>query len=96
MPTATIFRWAPPEMSLVEKIEQASGEIVSGGIALFTGAVVWLIRRVLTNQRQIELLQAEIKHRDALRREDREAVKEVRDDVKAMRSEIRDMFRRQE
>lgn len=83
-------------MSFVEKIEQASGELVSAGIALFSGAVVWLIRRVLTNQRQIELLQAEIKHRDALRREDREAVKEVRDDVKAMRSEIRDMFRRQE
>lgn len=83
-------------MSFVERIEQVSGEIVSAGIAMFTGAVVWLIRRVLTNQRQIELLQAEIKHRDALRAEDREAVKEVRDDVKAMRSEIRDMFRRQE
>lgn len=83
-------------MSFVERIEQAGGELISAGIALFTGAVVWLIRRVLTNQRQIELLQAEIKHRDALRAEDREAVKEVRDDVKAMRSEIRDMFRRQE
>ncbi len=83
-------------MSWVEKIEQASGSLISAGITLFSGAVVWLIRRVLTNQRQIELLQAEIKYRDVMRREDREAVKEVRDDVKALRSEIRDMFRRQE
>jgi predicted amino acid dehydrogenase len=46
------------------------------------GAVSWLVRRVLTNQKQIELLEREIKHRDNQRQEDREALSEVRTSVK--------------
>lgn len=60
------------------------------------GGVLWLVRRVLTNQKQIEMLQAEIRHRDEMRKADRDAVKEIKDDVKAMRAEISDLFRRHE
>jgi hypothetical protein len=62
--------------------------IVSTIVATVVGAVAWLIRRVLTNQRQIELLEREIKHRDELRQADRAALSEVRDDVKEIRKAI--------
>ncbi len=66
----------------------AQTSIISTIVATVAGAVVWLIRRVLTNQSQIELLQSEIKHRDRLREDDREALSEVRDDVKEIRKFI--------
>jgi len=81
-------------MSLHDKIDTTS--LATGFVSACGAGFLWLVRRVLTNQRQIEMLQSEIQHRDRLRNEDREAVKEVRDDVKALRSEIRELFRRQE
>jgi uncharacterized membrane protein len=79
-------------VSWIEQAEKmattAQTSIVSTIVATVAGAVVWLIRRVLTNQRQIELLEREIKHRDQLRENDREALNEVRDDVKEIRKYI--------
>lgn len=83
-------------MSWSERVEQAGTSLTVGLIASVGGGVMWLVRRVLTNQRQIELLQSEIRHRDEMRKADREAVKEIKDDVKAMRSEISALFRRPE
>lgn len=83
-------------MSFVDKIEQMGASVLGALLLSIGGGIMWVVRRVLTNQKQIELLQSEIKHRDGLRQEDREAVREVRDDVKALRQEIRNMFRRQE
>lgn len=55
---------------------------VYGGAAALLGAIAsgvwWLIRRVFTNQQQIELLTKEIAHRDQLRAEDREDMREVK------------------
>jgi len=62
--------------------------IISTVVGTVAGALVWLIRRVMTNQRQIALLEREIKHRDDLRQIDRDALKEVRDDVKDIRKFI--------
>ncbi len=64
-----------------ERLEEAvwwgamgiAGTIASGGW--------WLIRRVFTNQQQIEALQAEIKHRDQLRQEDREQMTKIETSV---------------
>jgi hypothetical protein len=79
-------------VSWIERAEEmaatAQTSIVSTIVATVAGAVVWLVRRVLTNQRQIELLEREIKHRDDLRTADREALTEVRDDVKEIRKFI--------
>lgn len=83
-------------MSWSERIEQAGTSLTVGLIASVGGGVMWLVRRVLTNQRQIELLQSEIRHRDEMRKADRDAVEEIKDDVKAMRSEISALFLRHE
>lgn len=83
-------------MSWSDRIEQAGTSLVMALITACGGGLLWLVRRVVTNQKQIEMLQAEIRHRDEMRKADRDAVKEIKDDVKAMRAEIRDMFRRHE
>lgn len=83
-------------MSLYERIEQVSTSLLAGLIATIGGGILWIIRRVLTNQKQIELLQSEIRHRDAIRAGDREVVQEIKNDVKAMRSEISEIVRRRE
>ena len=46
--------------------------IVSAVITTLVGVVVAFIRIVLTNQKEIALLQSEIKDRDARREEDRQ------------------------
>lgn len=81
-------------MSFIDKIEQASGSIVAAAVATVGGAVVWLIRRIFTNQKQIEMLQREIEVRDMRRDEDRHAFSDLRDEVSEMRKEIREIFLR--
>lgn len=93
MPDSSLQRC---NMSLYERIEQVSTSLLAGLIATIGGGILWLVRRVLTNQRQIELLQSEIRHRDSIRQIDRAAVQEIKEDVKAMRVEIKELFRRKE
>lgn len=57
-------------------------------IGVVVGAVAWLVRRVITNQKQIELLQAEIKHRDSLREADRSDIADVKKDVREIRNAL--------
>ena len=83
-------------MSLIERIEQMGSSLLLAAVTSIGGGILWLVRRVLTNQKQIEMLQSEIRHRDSLRQIDRAAVQEIKEDVKAMRVEIRSMFRRGE
>ena len=74
-------------------------EIVGGIIAMVFGAGAWLVRTVLTNQTEIDLLKEEIKSRDEKRgleasfvierrEEDRAVLMEIRDDLKG---EMRDI-----
>jgi cell division protein FtsL len=79
-------------VSWIEQAERmaatAQNSIITTVVATIAGAIVWVVRRVLTNQRQIELLEREIKHRDDLRKADRGDMKELRDDVKEIRKFI--------
>lgn len=83
-------------MSLFERFEQMGSSLLVAAVTSIGGGILWLVRRVLTNQRQIELLQSEIRHRDSIRQIDRAAVQEIKEDVKAMRVEIKDLVRRKE
>lgn len=83
-------------MSLLERIEQLGSSLLVAAVTSIGGGILWLVRRVLTNQKQIEMLQSEIRHRDSLRQIDRAAVQEIKEDVKAMRVEIKELFRRKE
>jgi uncharacterized membrane protein (DUF106 family) len=74
-------------MSLSERIEQATSHFTAWAIAAVGGFIVWLVRRVFTNQQEIELLKQNLQQRDRLREEDREALLEVKEDVKEMRKD---------
>lgn len=80
-------------MSLMERFEQASNGLLVVIVGAIGSGCLWIVRLVFTNQKQIELLQQEITQRDALRSEDREALKEVKDDVKGLRADFHDFFR---
>lgn len=62
--------------------------------AVFSG-ITWLVRRVLTNERQIALLQQEIKDRDTRRTEDREIMQEIKSDLKEVKRDILDLYKRE-
>lgn len=69
-------------MSWIDRAEQAVANIGTAAVMAIGGGFMWMVRTLLTNQRQIALLQSEIHHRDKLRTEDREAISEVRESVK--------------
>lgn len=76
-------------MSLIERIEQASTGLAVTGITGVASGCVWLVRRIFTNQNQIEMLQRSLEDRDRQRDEDREALADVRIDVREIRDEMR-------
>lgn len=51
--------------------------VVTSLAAAISGGVMWLVRRVLTNQKQIALLEAEMATRAKLREEDRERMAKI-------------------
>lgn len=71
-------------MSVKDYLAGATENVVAWAVTATAGGVVWLIRRVFTNQKQIELLQQELKSRDDMRQRDRDDLKEVKSDVKEL------------
>ena len=67
-------------------------KIIAGAIASVFGAIGWLVRTVLTNNKKIEMLQLEIKNRDSRREEDRKDVAEIKQEMKDLRKELHDYF----
>jgi hypothetical protein len=87
-------------MSWSERLEEAQGSMIAAAAAAIVSGSVWLVRRILTNQKQIELLQREIAMRDERRRDDRQFIESSFDDVKSgmneMREDIRTLFNRKD
>lgn len=75
----------------MDYINNIVGYMVS---ALFAG-ITWLIRRVLTNEKQIALLQLEIRDRDVRRQEDREIMQEIKSDLKEVKRDIIELYKSQ-
>jgi sensor histidine kinase YesM len=75
----------------MDYINNIVGYMVS---ALFAG-ITWLIRRVLTNEKQIALLQLEIRDRDERRQEDREIMQEIKSDLKEVKRDIIELYKAQ-
>lgn len=76
-------------MLFIERIEQASTGLAVTAITGAASGGVWLVRRIFTNQKQIEMLQRSLEDRDRQRDEDREALADVRTDVREIRDEMR-------
>lgn len=69
--------------------------LIGAAISSFFAGVTWLIRRVLTNEKQIALLQLEIRDRDVRRQEDREIMQEIKSDLKEVKRDIIELYKAQ-
>ena len=81
-------------MSLSDAIEKATGSVFAWIAVTVLGGMLWVIRRVFTNQKQIEMLQREIEMRDQRREDDRKALDDIRSDIRDVRSDIKRLFQR--
>lgn len=75
-------------MSLIENLERVGVNLTTAIVTGAAAGVAWIIRHVVTNGKRLELLEREMKHREQLRHEDREALREVRDSVKRLEGRI--------
>ncbi len=87
-------------MSLHDKID-GQGLMtwaITGAAGAFVFASKWVVTHILTNKRQIALLQQEIRHREEARaeekREVREALSQIHTDIKDLRTETLSLFAR--
>ena len=62
---------------MLSKIDDYIYWVVTSLSAAISGGVMWLVRRGLTNQKQIALLEAEMATRAKLREEDRERMAKI-------------------
>lgn len=58
----------------LENIERVGANVTTAIVVSVGGGIMWVIRTLLTNRRMIEMMQAEMRHRDQLRQEDRRTI----------------------
>lgn len=75
-------------VTIWESIEKIGTNVTTAIAVSIGGGVMWVIRTLLTNRRQIEMLQREMEHRDRNRAEDRETLGVVRDAVVRLESHV--------
>ena len=71
---------------MIDKLEGATTSAVTWLVGALLGGVGWLIRRVFTNQKQIEALERELASREKLRTEDRERIAGIETDVRQIKN----------
>lgn len=76
--------------NVIDRLVEATNGLIVSAIGATAGGILWMIRRLLTNQKQIELLEAAIHSRDDQRQEDREVLMDIKKDVKEVRKEMID------
>ena len=75
---------------LFERAEDFAFWVLTTSAAAVSGGIMWLIRQVFTNQKQIEELKRENSYRDKMREDDRKATQQVREEIGEVRDEVRD------
>lgn len=75
-------------VTIWESIEKVGTNVTTAIVVSVGGGIMWVIRTLLTNRRQIEMLQREMEHRDRNRAEDRETLGVVRDAVVRLESHV--------
>ena len=75
---------------MTEKFSHAIDNAVAWLVASVLGGVVYLIRRVFTNQKEIDMLKADLKAREKQREEDREQTAEIKRSVERIEGWIVD------
>lgn len=77
-------------MTFREAFDHGLQSVVTWAVVGFLGGILWLVRRVFTNQKQIELMQQALHDRDSQREVERAEVNRQLDDIKDSQREIKD------
>lgn len=80
-------------MTFKELTEQAASNAVWWFVITVLGAMVWVLRRVFTNHTQIEMLEADLKSRDEIRKRDRSDLQELKQEVRDLTKLVQQMLR---
>lgn len=75
---------------MLDRLEGVANGIAIAIITAIGSGIWWLVRRVFTNQKQLELLEAEMKRREDARREDRDRMTTIETDVRDIKRHIMD------
>jgi len=70
----------------MDKWEHGVNALIASAMAALVTFVSWLLRRVMTNDRKIALLEADLSRREKQREEDRQDVKDVKSDIKDIKN----------
>lgn len=71
-----------------DRVSQVVDNALAWAVAAVLGGIGWLVRRVFTNQKQIELLQADLNAREKQRNEDREQVADIKRSVERIENRL--------
>lgn len=87
-------------MTFKDLAEQASQSAVGWIVAGILAGILWLVRRVITNQKQIDLMKNDQSSRDKERERDRDEYRAVLAEIKTSQTEmardIKSLFQRSE
>ncbi|WP_299949064.1 hypothetical protein [uncultured Ruegeria sp.] len=85
-------------MTFKEALDHGLQSAVTWIVVGLLGGIYWLVRRVFTNQKQIESLQKSLEHRDDQRARDmnefRSSFKRLEDSQKELREDVKNLFQR--
>ena len=79
-------------MSWYEKIDAATPSLIVAGVASGVSGFLWLVRKIVTNEKKVDMMRQEIKFRDEQRKQDREDMHGLKVDIKELRSELHKIF----
>ena len=77
---------------MTEWLEKLSTGIALAVVGAIGGFMTWVVRRLLTNQKEIEILRSELQARDTLRQESRKAFEETQKDIRELRRDIHSLL----
>ena len=70
------------------------GIVIASIITVVVSAIGWAVRKILTNEKQIQLMHNEIRERDIRRQEDREIMNEIKTDLKEVKQEVVELYKK--
>jgi len=70
------------------------GIIIASIITVVVSSIGWAVRKILTNEKQIQLMHNEIRERDIRRQEDREIMNEIKADLKEVKLEVVELYKK--
>ena len=71
------------------------GVVIASIITAVVSAIAWTVRKILTNEKQIQLMHNEIRQRDIRRQEDREVMNEIKADLKEVKRDVIELYKTQ-